>query len=1122
MKIIFFILLTIYSTILIGQPKNDEVIPRVISPSPNAAAIEKFNTIPVDYSTGIPSISYPMWSWKKNKLEYNIGLLYHAGGYKIDDIASNVGMGWALTGAGRVSRTVRGIPDDSFFGFINTPYLPQVETYVNYNEDYNFTTKWYEFRTLYPTSLGITDLNSPHSNLISEINKNIYDGEQDIFSFNFNSLKGSFIISKDREVIFLEESNCKVEIIYGNNFPYSPGIEGPFTKFIITDDKGIQYNFEQPEYQVVTTYPTTLTPSTPNQNLISSWLITKIVDPQTQEEINFNYTVPNQNSFYESGLTQSLSIEVLGGTTSSNSESYSFSTVELTEPLLSEVILSDGSKVQFYYNFLRDDIKNSKALSSLKVFNFKNNLIKQFNLNYDYFSSGNYFYKPNWALSDNDFNKRLKLENVQEVSVNGDEQKITSFQYNSLYLNPRASFNQDYWGYNINPIRNNVQLIPKLRLEDQEIEMLRNFDFYVGYANRSPDEEFVKAGVLEKITYPTGGFSKFEFESNQAFSDSKYYLNNESGNNLTWPIMQFNQSKSLSFPGRIDENVFFRFQSIEENPRPTPNPNGTQDCLEDGQDLNPFRIEIYSSDLNFTTIIIEDIYEHLLGGIDKTLKLPLDGNYTIKFIYNPNTACSYKFPFNINMLSEYFIEKFDKPVGGLRIKKIKSNNGLTDTYVTEYNYNGVDGKSSGTIHAIPNYKYSRSTIDKSVDPPTEPSIIILKGYINIKSSPSNTLHYFNGGPLVYKNVTETKSDGSSIYRIYDDLNFAPTGGPIDRIPFVPIQYFNNFSGLILNEYSKDANHFTVSEKKYTYQKDKTDLLNQDKNRNLRTAIFASTDGTIQSPYNYDATYYMCFQFFYYKSNLKLTQTVEKQFERTSVITNQMDYQYNQKNYISEKHSTNSKNENIITSFNYPFNSSASSPVYSLMEQRNMLSLVTNQKQVKNTNQTNELLWQQTNNYQNFNSSMIMPSSVETKLKDGASFTEVSFQKYDTKGNIRQYTGKDGIVHTFIWGYNNQYPVAHIIGADYESVKDFVNETLLNNSSTTSLQITNELNSFRTAISNMKLQVTTYTYIPLIGLETITDINGKKMTYEYDNFYRLKSVRDNDGNILSAQEYQYAP
>ena len=53
------------------------------------------------------------------------------------------------------------------------------------------------------------------------------------------------------------------------------------------------------------------------------------------------------------------------------------------------------------------------------------------------------------------------------------------------------------------------------------------------------------------------------------------------------------------------------------------------------------------------------------------------------------------------------------------------------------------------------------------------------------------------------------------------------------------------------------------------------------------------------------------------------------------------------------------------------------------------------------------------------------------------------------------------------------------------------------------------------------QMSTYTYEPLIGLTNLTDNNGVVTYFEYDGFHRLKSVKDQYGNVLKRHHYHYA-
>ena len=67
---------------------------------------------------------------------------------------------------------------------------------------------------------------------------------------------------------------------------------------------------------------------------------------------------------------------------------------------------------------------------------------------------------------------------------------------------------------------------------------------------------------------------------------------------------------------------------------------------------------------------------------------------------------------------------------------------------------------------------------------------------------------------------------------------------------------------------------------------------------------------------------------------------------------------------------------------------------------------------------------------------------------------------------------------------------------------------------------------RAAAARLRAQLpfartTGYTHAPLIGLTSQTDPAGRTTTYEYDGLNRLVRVRDEQGRILSQQQYHYA-
>jgi YD repeat-containing protein len=52
-------------------------------------------------------------------------------------------------------------------------------------------------------------------------------------------------------------------------------------------------------------------------------------------------------------------------------------------------------------------------------------------------------------------------------------------------------------------------------------------------------------------------------------------------------------------------------------------------------------------------------------------------------------------------------------------------------------------------------------------------------------------------------------------------------------------------------------------------------------------------------------------------------------------------------------------------------------------------------------------------------------------------------------------------------------------------------------------------------------VTTFTYIPLVGVSSSTDQKENRTSFEYDDYQRLQNVKDRDNNIVKSYKYNYA-
>ena len=102
--------------------------------APNAASLGKYGDIPVNYHTGVPGISIPLYTLKEGSLTLPITLNYHASGLKVEETDSWVGAGWSLSAGGVITRIVKDKPDEKQAGGLT-------QTYGHFS-DYGLANYW--------------------------------------------------------------------------------------------------------------------------------------------------------------------------------------------------------------------------------------------------------------------------------------------------------------------------------------------------------------------------------------------------------------------------------------------------------------------------------------------------------------------------------------------------------------------------------------------------------------------------------------------------------------------------------------------------------------------------------------------------------------------------------------------------------------------------------------------------------------------------------------------------------------------------------------------------------------------------------------------------------------------
>lgn len=133
--------------------------------------------------------------------------------------------------------------------------------------------------------------------------------------------------------------------------------------------------------------------------------------------------------------------------------------------------------------------------------------------------------------------------------------------------------------------------------------------------------------------------------------------------------------------------------------------------------------------------------------------------------------------------------------------------------------------------------------------------------------------------------------------------------------------------------------------------------------------------------------------------------------------------------------------------------------------------------------------------------------------------KITYNRYDDKGNLVEYNPEFGINTCVIWGYNQTQPVAKLENINYNDIPQTLIDGIHNADEST---MASALDNLRNAseIVALKPMITTMTYRPLIGVSTVTDPKEYTSYYEYDDFNRLKYIKDADGKLVKEYEYNY--
>ena len=728
----------------------------VLPPAPTAAALATYGEIPVSLHTGIPSISIPLCEINEGTLSIPISLSYMGGGHQVDAISSWVGLGWSLNAGGVITRTVNGMEDDHTRGYwthgVPDDYLANG---ISNPTDYN----------------GAMDAQAFYSHLRTSADGN-RDGEPDQFNFNIGGYSGRFFIEREKTAPYnltprlVPHQDIKIELVRS-----AGAAGGTLQEFILTLPNGVKYTFGGNDI-----YGTEAVERSKSYNggtncsrnfdqpVITSWFLRKVESPDGSDRIDLAYE--RHILQYEAGISESYSVsEGVGGVGCppvSSSLRKCVNTL-LVDGIHLKEIVGIQEKIEFKSTATRQDV-TSGGVQLEAIEKYSGSLpgyLKRFELVQDYMLSNRFRNDSSFGTSPYRYH-RLRLLEVKEVGA-GNDRSIPPyiFEYEPTSLPPRLSKARDFWGF-YNGKSNNQSLIPA--------SLATEPNFYPGGGDRTADDNFSKAGVLEKIIYPTGGHTAFEYEGHERAYDTPIQ---EVQSQISGASATFYQGPSTYISPSFTTTYM---QDVEVHV------DVTHRCAQPEFSVSYLKIEEKVNGVwrGFSSVAHPKINStgsgnNDVGTIDlgRPLGLPSNNsnrqfNFTLRDFPageyrltaaalhgSSSTQCDHDDQLSIQLHYETKTGNFiyNEAVGGVRIKKISAHDGLdvNKDIIKEYQYNRTTDPSKSSGKAIRNVDFDRVNITETIDVDSKQSICEMRTVTKFSQS-QLPLHGVSGGHIGYSEV----------------------------------------------------------------------------------------------------------------------------------------------------------------------------------------------------------------------------------------------------------------------------------------------------------------------------------------------------------------------------------
>ncbi|MBD2768431.1 RHS repeat protein [Hymenobacter sp. BT664] len=1053
----------------------DLLPPKFVPTSPTLTSFARFDSQKlVDLPTGAAQLAVPLANITSGELQLPVSLAYSYTGLQVYQPWDLVGLGWALQAGASISVQVNGLYDGAPVGAGNE-YRP-ANVYA-----------------------GVSD-----QRYLKRVADGLADSAPDVYSFSLPGGASGRFVMQDTAIILLPQQPLHIRRIASGGFQ-------------ITTESGIRYQFQVREQ------------TRPNHNnfgstfstlgtYTSAWQLTRIISTDNADTLRFYYTnhgfelAPNRCSVTTGQF--SVTLPETTGNCGSPAD-YPFHNVFMfpnrLESQYLDSITGRGGHLLLVRNRTSHELQRVRLIATTGG-RREIRSIQLYQSHFDGNTSTEY---------------RLRLDSLQE-SANGMALPAYRFFYVAGDMLARGSAAQDYWGYANGAIRNGdytTTTVPTL-LADPRLGSLA--------ADRRPNFLSAVAGALEQVRYPTGGTSRWEYEPGRLAAESTDIPLVEEV--IVLGPVGFDPSTAKPLDGGripVTTSGFLPFEVKQEGEvlvglsrQPTESNNRLQDfniwqrlptgdALITNQDPGTYRAPASTDGKDFTF--------HLMPG-NYVAKLYVEQNDEIMFL---TVHMAYR---------DSTLFKFGLPGPGVRVRRTTTTAAGAPPLVRTYSYDSGLGRSPSGVSLLPQYgmgfdqwSYSESGIGSSggcLDPTNGLPVYAWTRSFTITSSDNQGLgNEFNKYSFYYREVTEREGNDQGM----------------------TVSYFTHrpqqFNDVVLHrrliyrqDPSRPGGRQLASSENYTYATDSVVSFITIRSR-LRSKILPGvTIPATQEPEQYGVDMYDLHAAF---EAPVLTEQLRYD-EQGAVLASSTRSSYRRQRLV--RMATRSNMGWDIQHYKRLSDYTARPAVVALRVNHFNPVVETQRWRRGLTDADSALVGGQLTFYGpagrhaagHWDLRLSQPvagpnaersaNGAFTAFKSDTRYAPTDSVCYDpATGLLVERRLPHAPVTSYLWGYDRSGLVAQVENATYSQLIAVLGAAAVRQLAGphpgTDAQVRQLLQPLRRQLPQAR--VTTFTQQSLVGLTSQTDPAGRTTFYEYDGLGRLLRTRDDQGRVLSQQQYHYA-